>query len=231
MSVSNYGALVGDYFEAFCWGQNQRPFFRSVGYFRETTYTEGMIMNFRRLSGIFCALVLISTFIGCGGSKTTDLTPSSGKETTASMPDWYLNPPIDPNYFFSVATALSRDLQVASNKAKTAARADLAQQLGTKMSELTENFQEEVGEGGNSELLQQFTSATKSVTNLTLNGSRLDQQEIIPERGVFRAYVLMSVPIGDANRQLMKEIGENKNLFTRFRATEAFAELKAEIKE
>ena len=120
---------------------------------------------------------------------------------------------------------------MASNKAKTAARVDLAQQLETKMNNLTKNFQEEMGEGDDSELLQQFTSATKSVTSQTLNGSRLDQQQIFPERGIYRAYILMSIPIGDANRQLMQKIQENKNLYTRFRATEAFTELDAEIKE
>jgi hypothetical protein len=120
---------------------------------------------------------------------------------------------------------------MASNKAKTAARVDLAQQLETKMNNLTKNFQEEVGEGDDSELLQQFSSATKSVTSQTLNGSRMDQQQILPERGIYRAYVLMSIPIGDANRQLMQKIQENKNLYTRFRATEAFTELDAEIKK
>ena len=96
---------------------------------------------------------------------------------------------------------------------------------------LTENFEEEVGQGDDSELLQQFTSATKSVTSQTLNGSRLEQQQILPERGIYRAYVLMSIPIGDANQQLMQKIQENKNLYTRFRATEAFAKLDAEINQ
>lgn len=188
-------------------------------------------MNIRRLSRILCAMVSIAVIVGCGGGKTTNLAPSSNKETVENIPDWYLNPPSDPSYLFSGASATSRDVQMASNKAKTAARVDLAQQLETKMNNLTKNFQEEVGEGDDSELLQQFTSATKSVTSQTLNGSRLDQQQILPERGIYRAYVLMSIPIGDANRQLMQKIQENKNLYTRFRATEAFTELDAEIKE
>jgi len=188
-------------------------------------------MKIPSLSGIFCALVSISLVVGCGGSKTTNLTPSSNKETVESIPDWFLNPPSDPSYLYSAATTTSRDVQMASNKAKTQARTDLAQQLETKMNNLTENFQEEVGQGDDSELLQQFTSATKSVTSQTLNGSRLDQQQILPERGIYRAYVLMSIPIGDANRQLMQKIQENKNLYTRFRATEAFAKLDAEINQ
>ena len=118
---------------------------------------------------------------------------------------------------------------MASDKAKTAARVDLAQQLATKMDNLTKSFQEEIGEGNDSEFLQQFTSATKSVTSQTLNGSRIDQQKVVPESGIFRAYVLMSIPIGDANRKLMETLRENENLYTRFKSTEAFEELNKEL--
>ncbi len=85
-------------------------------------------------------------------------------------------------------------------------------------------------EGDDSELLQQFTSVTKSVTSQTLNGSRVVESKVLAESGIYRAYVLMSLPIGEANRQLMQEIRENKNLYTRFRATQAFEELDKELK-
>ena len=102
--------------------------------------------------------------------------------------------------------------------------------MEVKMNNLTQNFGEEVGEGDDSELLQQFTSVTKSVTSQTLNGSRVVESKVLVESGIYRAYVLMSLPIGEANRQLMQEIRENKNLYTRFRATQAFEELDKELK-
>jgi hypothetical protein len=114
-------------------------------------------------------------------------------------------------------------------KAQTSAQADLAQQLGTRMAVLTKNFQEEVGSNDDAELLQQFSSATKAVTSQTLVGARVDQRKILPERGIYRAYVLMSLPLGAANALLMESIQANEALNTRFRASAAFEELSKEL--
>ena len=182
------------------------------------------------LRNVVLVAAVAAVGIGCGGAQKTNLTPSASDKTVANIPDFFLNSPNDPSFLFSATTANSRDLQMAVNKAKTAGRVDLAKQMEVKMNNLTKNFQEEVGEGDASELLQQFTSATKSVTSQTLNGSRVDQQEVLAENGIYRAYVLMSLPIGEANRQLMAKIQENKNLYTRFRATKGFEDLDNELK-
>ena len=182
------------------------------------------------LGWAFVAIVPFVVSVGCGGAQKTNLTPSASEKTVEQIPEFYLNPPTDPSFLFSTATATSRDLQMAVNKAKTAGRVDLAKQMELKMNNLTKSFQEEVGEGDDSELLQQFTSATKSVTSQTLNGSRVEESKVVPESGIYRAYVLMSLPIGEANRQLLQKIQENKNLYTRFRGTQAFEELDKELK-
>ena len=167
-------------------------------------------------AGKYTALVALLVLSNCGGR---------GKSVYHPWPEV----PSDPNYLYATATMTSRDLQVAVQKAQTAARTDLAQQMSTRLGNLTKQFQEEVGLGDDSELLQQFTSATKIVTDQTLVGSQMDQQEIETEGGMYRAYVLMSLPIGQANHLLMQKIRENENLYTRFRATQAFEELNREL--
>jgi len=181
----------------------------------------------RLLYALACLAALI--LAGCG-SRSTNLTPSPTEDTIKNIPDWFLKLPTDPDYLFAGGSMTSRDMQVALTKAKTAAQTDLAQQLETRLGNLTKQFQEEVGADEDSELLQQFTSATKAVTNQTLNGARVDKQKIFPEQGIYRAYVLMSLPIGQANQALMAKIRANQNLYTRFRATEAFEELDKELK-
>ena len=175
------------------------------------------------------ALSVTLLLCSCGGPKTTNLAPNPTEEALKNIPEWFLSPPADASYLFAAATATSRDMQMAIQKAKTTAQSDLAQQLETKLGNLTKQFQEETGLGGDSELLTQFTSATKVVTNQTLNGTRMDQRQLIPEKGIYRAYVLMSLPIGVANQQLMEKIKANQNLYTRFRATKAFEELDSEL--
>jgi hypothetical protein len=121
-------------------------------------------------------------------------------------------------------------MQLALQKARATAMTSLAQQLETKLGNLTKQFQEEVGSGEDSELLQQFTSATKAVTSQTLNGARADEQKLKEESGMYRAYMLMSLPIGAANQQLMTKLKANQNLYTRFQATKAFEDLDEELK-
>ena len=41
----------------------------------------------------------------------------------------------------------------------------------------------------------------------------------------------MEMPIGQANKELMSKIKANQNLYTRFRATQAYKELDEEIEK
>ena len=177
---------------------------------------------------LLCAL--LAGIAGCGG-KTTNLTPSPHKETLKNMPDWYLEPGIGDDHLFAAATATSKDVQTAMNKAKIRARADLATQMQTRMTNLTKDFQEETGEADDSEYLQYFSSATKAVTDQVLSGSRVEKKHPVIEGDVWRAYVLMSLPIGAANQLLMERIKANEKVYTQFRATKAFAELEQELEE
>ncbi len=178
-------------------------------------------------AGRLTALVVLLLLSGCGSTGKTDLAPSPRGQVI--VPEWFEIIPTDPNHLFAAATMTSRDLQLAVQKAQTAARTDLAQQMSVRLGNLTKQFQEEVGLGDDSELLQQFTSATRIVTDQTLVGSQVDQQEINAESGIYRAYVLMSLPIGQANQLLMQKIRENESMYTRFRATQAFEELNREL--
>ena len=182
-------------------------------------------------SAASCSSILAFTLIlcSCGGPRTTSLAPRPTKEIVKATPDWFLKPPTDSEHLFATASATSRDMQLALQKARTTGQTELAQQLGTRLANLTRQFQEETGLAEDSELLTQFSSATKAVTNETLVGAAVDQQKLIPENRIYRAYVLMKLPIGKANRLLLDRIAANQNLYTRFRATEAFDALNKEL--
>ena len=146
------------------------------------------------------------------------------------LPDWFLTPPSHPSYIFAAAAMASRDMNLSIQKAETAAKTKLASQLGEKLGNVIKQFQEEAGVGEDSELLQQFRSAIKVITMQTLTGARTRQRKVVPEKGTFRSYVLMSLPIGAANKALMDKIKANQNLYIRFRATRAFDEFNKELK-
>jgi len=175
------------------------------------------------------ALAAAQGGLGCGGPKTVNLAPRPTEEVVEEIPQWLLKPPSDQEHLYAAASATSRDLQVALQKARINAQTDLAQQLSTRLANMSKQFQEETGLAEDSALLSQFSSAAKAVTQQTLEGARVDQQQLRPEKEVYRAYVLMRLPLGQANHLLMSKLKANQELYTRFRATQAFDELDREL--
>jgi hypothetical protein len=177
---------------------------------------------------LMLSLLVVVAFVvaGCGGGPQTMQATSTG-----DMPAWYPNPPQDPLYLRSANSAVSQDLQVAVDKATTGARAELGRILETKVSSLQKRFEEETGVGQDAQLLQQFTQATKIVVSTTMNGSKMKDQKSLKDGNMWRAYVMMELPIGAANEQLLQEIKKNQDLYTRFRASEAYKDLDTEVQK
>ena len=174
-------------------------------------------------SSILLLLPLVLLLAACGSSNKT-LTPAPSKQTLKHIPKWYLDVPQDPNYLFAPASATSRDMQLAIDQARMSGRGEIAQQLEVKFTGLLKRFQEETGIGEESEFLQMFSQTYKAVISQVLIGSRTSKQEIQPEGTIYRAYVLMEMPIGQANAALMQQLRSNQAMYTRFRATKAFEE-------
>lgn len=162
------------------------------------------------------------------GPRSTDIAPVASRETIRNLPGWYLKPPTDRDYLFGAATAVSRDVQVAINKAQSDGRNALAQQLEVKYGALNKRFTEEVGREG-SQLLDQYTQAYKAVVSQVLIGSRARQQTLRTEGDVYRAVVLMELPVGEMSKRLLEQLRAQEQLYTRFRSSEVFKELDAEV--
>lgn len=175
-------------------------------------------------------LVALLGVTGCGRppAPSADLIPPASRETVRNLPGWYLRPPRDDNYLFAAATAVSRDVQLAINKAQADARSGIAQELEVRYGALNKRFVEEVGRSG-PQLLDQYTSAWKSVVSTTLYGSRPRQQELRTEGSLYRATVLMELPVGEMSKKLLEQLRAQEQLYTRFRASEVFKELDAEV--
>ncbi len=167
--------------------------------------------------------VLGAAIVGCGGSQSLQ---SAG---TGDIPDWYTNVPQDPSYLFAANTQTSQDMQLATDKATEAARADIARQLQVKIEGLQKRFNQETGTGNDAQLLQMFTQAEKTVVDETLTGSKVKNQKIVRDGNLWRSYVLVEYPIGAANEALMQQIKNNNQMYTRFRASQTFKELQDEV--
>jgi hypothetical protein len=144
-------------------------------------------------------------------------------------PSWYTDPARDNDRLIGVATATSRDLQTAVDKAKQDGRVDIARQLDVRVAGLSKRFIEDTGLDKDAELLGMFTQVSKTVVSDSLNGTRLAKQKLDREGGTYRAYVEMEMPIGEANARFLEKIRSQERLHTRVRASEAYEELDREV--
>ena len=147
----------------------------------------------------------------------------------SSMPKWISQPPEDPDRMYAVASMTSRDMQMAKQKAMVAARADIAQQLESKLGNVTKLFQEDTALDAESEAMQHFVSATKTVSKTTLVGSKMINLHQEKEKNIWRVYVLVSVPIGEANRLLKEQIDNDKIMYQQFKASKAYKDLEKDL--
>lgn len=173
-------------------------------------------------------------WFACGGGKQTMQTDTASDVTTVSespCPDWFTSPPEVPDYLFAAATATSRDLQMAVNKAKQQARVDIGSQVEIHLRALNKQFQEEIGLGEDSEFATQATVVVKEVVSSTLRGAKAKYQTTKLEGAVWRACVLMEYPLGEANAQFVSALKKRDILRQRLAASEAFNELDKETEK
>ena len=174
------------------------------------------------------SIFLLGSMILLTSCATTSKAP---RTTEIKVPEWYNNVPTDPNYLFAPATARSQDLQHAVNTAKEEARVGIAREMRVKVQGLFKRFREETGVGEDAEFLSMETDVSKSVVSETLVGCKTKTQEILSEGTLYRVYVLMELPIGEANLAMLAKIKENERMYTRYRASEAFKELEEEVEK
>jgi len=176
---------------------------------------------------LLSTLVLLSFFLLVNCSSNKDLSQTEAGE----IPDWFLTLPEDPNYVFAAKTATSQDMQLAIDKATTDARAEIGRTVELKLEGLQKSFDEEVGVRENATLLSQYTQATKTVVSTSLSGSKVKDKEFFKDGEIWRSYVLVEYPIGEANNAFVQQIKKQEELYTRFRSSETFKELEDEVKK
>jgi len=180
-----------------------------------------------RISGLTLLVAVIAgVLIGCGGGPKTLQSVSE-----CDIPEWYSNVPQDPNYLYAARTSTSQDMQLAQDKATTDGRAEIGRQTELKVQGLQKRFDEEVGLNADAQLMSQYTQATKTVVSTSLSGSRVKSQVLCKDGDLYRSYVLIEYPIGAANEALMQQIKKNNEMYTRFRASQAFKDLDGEVQK
>lgn len=187
-----------------------------------------------KLKSSVVGLALVSMACASGQVQQTGV-PEPSRRAIQDIPDWVINPPKDsPTHSYSSGQGESRDMSIAINAAEADARNKAAMTLQTDLKSLEDKFQSSVrGDAGGEEVLNTFRQAVRTVTNQTLTGSRVAQRKVTtdPSGVSYRAFILMELDKGAAKQALMDKVKADANLYARFRASQAFTDLDAEIKK
>ena len=157
-------------------------------------------------------------------------TADAVKQTLSNIPTWFTAPPTDPAYIYQTATAVSPDLQGASDVALLTARRELASKLGDRVSRLITDFATQSGAANNPTLNRDIESVGKQVAaDVNLAGYELEKNSFVQDGGLYRAYVLIRYPIGENNKVVVAQVKKNAAIDAKVRKSKAFEELEREI--
>ena len=173
--------------------------------------------------------------ISCSSSNGPDLSPGPSRKIMKNIPDWYINTPKKEGYRYAGATATSRDLQLAVNKATLDAANQLAGAMDSEMNALVKRVREETGIQNDSDLLDRFSQTQEQIISTALKDYDIVNKEILEEKSdskdIFRAYILVEWDEGAAQKRLLERIKSDKEIWDAIRATELYNEMEEKVKE
>ena len=131
----------------------------------------------------------------------------------------------------AVGEGRSTRRDIAKQKAMANAELNLASVFGRKIEGLKKNYQEEVGQGKQSEVDELFSSVSKTVVKQALYGAIVKDYKILQnDKGEYLYGVLLAITPKTANMTILDEMKNKKpQLYQRFRASKAFKELEKEM--
>ncbi|MDZ7292452.1 MAG: LPP20 family lipoprotein [candidate division KSB1 bacterium] len=162
-------------------------------------------MKSRMLLLVLSAVCLL--FLACGGAKKmTSGEGSTGATNLASPPAWFSSVPSHKDTLYAAATATSKDLQLAIDKATLQARTGIGEQISSRLKSMAQRLITEAGEGVESQLSAATERVIQNTVNVELVGSKVMKQSQTMENGLWRCYVLVSYPIGAANAAFVESM-------------------------
>tara|TARA_X000001036_G_scaffold359373_1_gene342022 strand:+ start:268 stop:849 length:582 start_codon:yes stop_codon:yes gene_type:complete len=182
-------------------------------------------------------IVLFSLAILILGSCSSSLSiiPDANKKTIKKAPEWFLNTPTKEGFKYQAATATSRDMQIAIDKATLTAANKLSGQMESEMNALVKRVQEETGLEGDSNILDRFSKTQEQIVSNSLKDYVEAKKEVMEENSqggkIYRAYVLVEWDESLANQRILRQIKQDQELFDAMRATELFDEMETKVNE
>ncbi|HAS83592.1 MAG TPA: hypothetical protein DCS43_13215 [Verrucomicrobia bacterium] len=180
----------------------------------------------KRIAGIVGCAVAVALVSGCAAPRKVQ-----SEKTPFEVIQEKANAITAAGGLAAVGVGSSKTVHLALDKAKTRGRTELAHIMETKVESLKKDFSEEVGTADSSELNELFSAASKHIASQVLRGAVPKDLKYDVQDGMATAWALMVVDPSVIADAFDNQANTARNLYTRFRASQAFAELDAETKK
>jgi len=137
-------------------------------------------------------------------------------------PKWMTEVPKSTGAVYANGTAVSPDMGMADEKAKVIAFGKICMAAGGEVDKQSRVFRQDVGDNSSENSEMAIRSMCRKVD---VTGAEIAEIKRVSEGTRFRTYVLVALPMGDANTLKKAKVDEAIRKQTAGRATEAFREL------
>lgn len=181
---------------------------------------------------VLLASVILAVLAGCSSApkdpyerrsyEEQERKEKSAKRAIDEAPKWMTELPVSTSAVYSNGTAVSPDFAMADEKAKVIAFGKICMAAGGEVDKQSRVFRSDVNDGSseNSEMAIRAMCRKVDVT-----GVEVKEIKRIADGSRFRSYVLVALPMGDANVLQKTKIENKLREQTASRSTEAFREL------
>jgi len=149
------------------------------------------------------------------------------------IPKWYKKLPTEANKIYSVGASSSPDLQLSIDMATLNAKYTLADRINGKLDGMMKTFMTRLGtdEDISATTMSEVEKVVKNViASVDVAGYNPKEIEVYPSGTQFRAFVLLEYSDTEARKIIMNRMMKDKLVYSKIRSTNAFKELKEEVK-
>tara|TARA_Y100000590_G_C15459934_1_gene916073 strand:- start:138 stop:725 length:588 start_codon:yes stop_codon:yes gene_type:complete len=183
------------------------------------------------IKSIVLSIVISLVLFSCSSNKAPNLNTGPSKSTIKNTPEWFLQLPSEDGFRFSTATATSRDMQLAIDKAELDAANKLAGRMNSVMDAYIKRVREENSLDDTSEILDRFSKVQDQVISTSLEGYDVVKKDLQNEGDIWRSYVLIKWDEGAADKKLLAQIKRDKELYDAIRASELVDEMEEKVEQ
>lgn len=181
------------------------------------------------------AAILVTSTVALAACGTTDiyqeradkqreLQSEAVESTLKNMPDWMLELPESESAIYQTGSAVSSNLSMSRAKARNMAYGQICVAAGGTVSQQNQTF---ISDTASTSVENSELAIRSMCTSTDITGAEIADEVMVQENSRYRTYVLVALPLGDANILLERKLEQEIQEKALERSEDAFEEIDA----